>query len=244
MARARHFRARHLVLIGVLLGIIVASSVTLVSARRYSEPSIYLLGSGRGLSALVTSETNRILIANGTDPAALATAFRTARPDLIRRIDLVILLPGATERLAERAVEMTSPRRVYALPNERFHPAGRIDGLQIHPMDGPSSITISDDVRLSIVPGITRGWEIEVAIGHVTILLSEHVPARPSSDIDLVVVMGDALDDWLTALRVPLVAAEDAADNNTPRPSKEPFVLLEREEVTRIRVTSSGIVIA
>ena len=72
----------------------------------------------------------------------------------------------------------------------------------------------------------------------------KHVPARPSSDIDLVVVMGDALDDWLTALRVPLVAAEEATDDVTPRPSEKPLVLIEREEVTRIRVTSSGIAIA
>ena len=112
MKRVRRLQARHLVVTGFVIGLLVASAVTLASAGRYSAPGIYLLGSGAGLSALIVSGSHRALIANGDDPAALASAFAEARPDMLRRIDLVILAPGASERLAERAVEIASPRRL------------------------------------------------------------------------------------------------------------------------------------
>ena len=208
--RVRSVRARHLFVAGVLIGLIVASTTTIVSARRYAEPAIYLLGSGNALSALIVSESSRVLIANGNDPAALANAFGRARPDALRRIDLVILMPDATERLAERAVNLASPARVLALPNDRFHPGNRIDGRSIRPIDGLSSIQLGDNVSLTIDPGADLGWTIELSIDRAVIHVVEVVPMITPVDVDLLIIAGSPVGAAIGALTIPYIAPEVA----------------------------------
>lgn len=241
MNRVRNVRVQHLVILGFVIGLVTASAITLVSAKRYTEPSVYLLGTGAGLSALIVSESSRILIASGDDPAALATAFSAARPAMLRRIDLVILAPGATERVAERAVEIANPRRLYALPNDRFHPGNAISGQTIRAMDGPSSIQLSDELAVRIEPDTLSGWSIEVTFSSVKVLLTERIPLRSSASA--IAVMGAAVDVSVAAIDGAVIGAQTASPGSLISGRGTSVIRVGNAEVVRIRLDAGGLAI-
>ncbi len=244
MKRVRRLKTGQLFVIGLVAGLLFASVTAIVSARRYSEPSLYLLGSGDGISALATIGTQRILIANGNDPASLATAFRAARPEFLRRIDIVVLMPGASERVAERAVEIASPRRIYALPYNRLHPGDRIDGLAIRPMDGPSVISGSSDATIRIDPGTGNGWRIEFRIGDALVGLYERVPFQTTGVPEAVIIMSAPIDDSIIAVDAPLVFHPGKPDPDLPFPETRRVVSIDRNQVVRIEVTPSKLIVS
>jgi hypothetical protein len=234
MRRVRNIRVRHLIISGFVIGLIIASGITINSARRYTEPAVYLLGSGAGLSALIVSESSRVFVVNGDDPAALANAFAGVRPAMLRRIDLLVLAPGATERVAERAVEIANPRRLYALPNNRFHPGNAILGLTIRPMDGPSEIQLTDDLEMRLDPNGFSGWTIEVNFSDIVMQLSERVPLR--SPASLIAVMGATVGDSVAAIDSPIIGASAASPETSGPGRGVSFLSVDSAESVRIRV--------
>jgi hypothetical protein len=99
--------------------LIALGSTTIVTAswaRDYAQPRVTLLGSERGISALVTAGAARVLIVNGTDPAALGNAMSKARHLGLERLDLLIVSGNsAAAGLAPRAIELLKPRSVLAV---------------------------------------------------------------------------------------------------------------------------------
>lgn len=87
--------------------------VTASWARDYQQPRATLLGSDRGVSLLVTAGPARVLIVSGTDADELLSALDKARHPVLDRIDILIVSGNAAAaEVAERAIELTSPREV------------------------------------------------------------------------------------------------------------------------------------
>lgn len=243
MRRLRRLHTIQIFLLGLLLGMVIASGVAITSARSYREPSIFLFNSGDGLSALIVSQTHRVLIANGNDPAALATSFRAARPDLLRRIDLVVIMPGATERVAERAVEISRPRRIYALPNYRFHPGNEINGQPIRPMDGPSTIDLGSSLEIRFDPGVSDGWLIEVDLDGVPVGLFQRVPLHPDEQLAAMAIMDTPIDDTFATLDSPIVLHAGELPFDLVRNVSQTVLAIARNDVNRITVSGHSLIV-
>ena len=108
-------------IVGLLAGLLVASLVTVVHARDYGQPALALLGSGDGLSVLVTTGDARLLVVGGSDPAAFANALADARPRSHPRIDLLVELPDA-RAVASRAWALARPSAMLTLSTTRRFP--------------------------------------------------------------------------------------------------------------------------
>ncbi len=85
--------------------------VTASWARDYAHARVTLLGSERGISMLITAGEARVLIVNGTDPAALGNAISKARHPGLDRLDLMIVSGNAAAaEMVPRAIELLNPR--------------------------------------------------------------------------------------------------------------------------------------
>jgi hypothetical protein len=180
-------------------------------------------------------------VVGGDDPSALANAISAARPTMLRRIDLVVLMPGATERVADRAVEIARPTRLYALPNERFHPAGTILDQRIRPMDGPSSIRLGEDLLIDLYPDANAGWSVRVSFGAAIILLTERSPVWPVAGA--VAVTGESVSDSVAALDLPVFVAGDAAPNEWSTSTHGNLHTVDRGTVLRITLSLEGLIV-
>ncbi|MCC6703274.1 MAG: hypothetical protein IT334_00270 [Thermomicrobiales bacterium] len=241
MKRLRSVRARSFFVFGLLTGLLIASTVTIVSARRHAEPSIHLLASGNGLSALITGATGRVLMVNGDDPAAFSNAFGDATADPLRRIDLVILMPDATEQMAERAVNLAAPERVFALPHHRMHPGNRINDLRIRAIDGTSEFRLDERLTLTIDPGADRGWTIEISFDEARIVLARSVPIRTPTDVDLLIIGGPDNGKALGAVSIPTIAPESDMPGEQFAGHAHVIRMVGSEEVVTVRLRDDSL---
>lgn len=188
-------------LLGLAIGLILASAFSVVQARDYAKPAITLLGSGDGLSLLVTTADARVLIAGGSNPAAFANAFADARPRTIPRIDLLIELPDS-RLVASRAWALARPSAMLTLSTARRFE----DEPPATPISAPMAIDLPGGVTVLADPGGGGDWSISIAFGGSTALV---VPAWSAAagraDVALVVVA--AGDGPTTAPRASAVAA-------------------------------------
>jgi len=229
-------------LAAALAGLVIAGSVSAVWQRTFSQPAVVLLGSGHGLSALVSTGSARVLIVAGDDPIAFANALTDARPPTMRRIDVVVLTPGASPLVAARAVELADPARIMAIEpivgNAENNPL--IDE-PIRVVSAPRTIDLRGELLLDIDPGFitgqpSSGWSIRVQSRFVSVLLSESVPFRPGPAVGLVAIMGSTLPDAIHSLTIPVAVAADI----TERPSGT-YGLIEPGEAQRIPIESASI---
>lgn len=133
----------------ILLVAIGGTSIVGASwARDYAEPRATLLGSTRGISVLVTAGTARVLIVNGTDPAALGNAVSKARHPGLDRIDLLIVSGNAAAAdLVPRAVTVLNPREVMTVGG-----VASLAGTEITPrkvIDRSTTIELPEGVTIS-----------------------------------------------------------------------------------------------
>jgi predicted regulator of Ras-like GTPase activity (Roadblock/LC7/MglB family) len=190
------------VIAGGLAGLLIATLLSYTWHRDFSAGAVTLLGSGHGLSAVVSSGSMRVLIVSGDDPIAFANGFKDAHPPTMRRIDVVILTPSATPYLAERAVDLARPQRIMAIETRET-----ADELP----------KIDDPVR-DIDPGLTTGgpasgWSIAVRSEAATILLVESAPFRVEAGVGLIAVMGDSVPASAAAIAAPVAHAADVAEH-------------------------------
>jgi len=212
---------------GLLCGLI--ASTTLVSAWNLpynDEDALYLLGSGKGLSALVTSGGSRVLIAAGNDPIAFANALASARPLTAPRVDLLIIAPGS-ERVAARAKEIGNPSMILEIPAD-----GALPGVSDNHMTrSRETIELGNKTTLTLDPGIIigspiAGWSITIQHLGVKLLLVEQLPARPLADLSLIALMGDELT-IPNQTPAASIAASSVVVDGTERNARYPLGLIE-----------------
>lgn len=217
MSGARAWFRRHQwpLITGALAGLLIATTLAFTWQRAQAASAVTLLGSGHGLSAIVSSGSMRVLIVSGDDPIAFANAFADARPPTMRRIDIVILTPNVSPLLAEQAVELTSPTRIMAISSLEAPDDEPALSDPVRAISAPRSIELGRDLLIDIDPGLVAGqpgtgWIIRVESGDAAILLAELVPHRPAPNVGLVAIMGDEVPSAATALAIPTVHSTDA----------------------------------
>ncbi len=128
-----------------------ATIVSASWARDYAQPRATLLGSERGISVLVTAGAARVLIVNGTDPAALGNAISKARHPGLDRLDLVIVSGNAAAAgLAPRVVELLNPREMMTVGS-----AASLAGSSIVPRK-----VIEHSTEIELPHGVTISIEV------------------------------------------------------------------------------------
>ncbi|MCA9858379.1 MAG: hypothetical protein KC438_01585 [Thermomicrobiales bacterium] len=136
----------------IFVMLLALGAMTIVStswASDVSTPRATLLGSQRGISVLVTSGPARVLIVNGTDPAALGNAISGARHPGLDRIDLLIVSGnGAASELAARTIALLRPRAVMTVGS-----ASSLTGTGVIPrkiIDRATEIELPNGVLITI----------------------------------------------------------------------------------------------
>lgn len=225
---------------GLLIGLLTSSGLVYAWNRPYNdEPSLYLLGSGNGLSALITVGGTRVLIAGGNDPIAFGNALADARPLTAPRIDLLIITPGS-ERVTARAISVTKPTTTFEIAGP--------DGVMVAPdarqLIAPASIAIGDNLELAVDPGLVvgsaiPGWSITIHAGSSTLLLAERQSIRAPSGIALLAVMGSDAPRFSVPAPAPMAISATVAEGYSN--STRPLGLIEPGETARIHIDKDAI---
>jgi hypothetical protein len=180
---------------GLLCGLIASTTLVYAWNRPYNNnDAVLLLGSGKGLSALVTTGGTRVLIAAGNDPIAFANALAEARPLTAPRIDLLIIAPGS-ERVANRAKEITNPSIMLEIASADTES----ELSDNHLIRARETLAIGNEMTLILDPGITigspiSGWSVSIHGRGVEIMLVERLPLRSIVGSSLIGAMGDEFD--------------------------------------------------
>ena len=101
---------------GFSAGLLGSSAIGESWLREDGRRSLTILGSGRGLSVLLTSAGARMLLLGGSDYTDFGNALSSARFPLLDRIDIVLISGKKLNiPLVEHALRQTEPRNVYSI---------------------------------------------------------------------------------------------------------------------------------
>lgn len=100
---------------GLVLGLVGSGAMASQWFDQGSGTTIQILGSGARLSVLITHDQRRVLIASGSDGAALANSVSNALPPIFDAIDVVLIDPESSPGIVERIRDL-SPKQIFTLP--------------------------------------------------------------------------------------------------------------------------------
>ena len=136
----------------VLVTLVLLGGTTIVAAswaRDLATPRVTLLGAERGISALITASSARVLILNGTDAAEFGNAVEKAKHPGLDRLDVMIVSGNAAAAdIAPRMIELLRPRLVLAVGS-----AASLETASIVPdriIDHTTEIELPDGVLLTV----------------------------------------------------------------------------------------------
>ncbi len=101
-------------------GLALSGGVSALLLNSERSASLTMLGSGSGMSVLVSSGRSRLLFLNGSDPADFGNALRRAQTPLLKRVDIVIVaneLAGAT--FVRASLDQIDYEHLYVIGDER-----------------------------------------------------------------------------------------------------------------------------
>lgn len=246
----------------MLVTLILLGGTTIVAAswaRDMATPRVTLLGAGRGVSALITASSARVMILNGSDVAELGNAFEKARHPGLDRLDVMIVSGNeAAANLAPRMIELLQPRLVLAvggvasLQTAHIIPDRVIDhttevelphGVVLTVEVWPAAGGANDDVTWSVM--IERGGASVYWVADREALMQDDLPHEAN-----VVVIGrgkPAADTPFPVARVIIAAGESisgpdlrARALNASGPETETARIFAGE-ITRIDLDPEGI---
>lgn len=196
----------------MLVTLLLLGGTTIVAAswsRDLATPRVTLLGADRGISALITASSARVLILNGTDTAELGNAVEKARHPGLDRLDVMIVSGNAAAaNIAPRMVTLLRPRMVLAVGGDASLATANIVPDKI--VDHTTEIELPDGVLLTIEVWPAAGgenddvtWSVMIERGGASVywvadreaLLQDELPGeanvvvigrgKPSSDTPL-----------------------------------------------------------
>jgi hypothetical protein len=207
----------------VLVTLVLLGATTIVAAswaRDMATPRVSLLGADKGISALITAGSARVLILSGTDPAELGNAFERATHPGLDRLDIMIVSGNsAAADIAVRAVELLQPRMVISIGS-----AASLDTAGIVPdkiVDHTTELELPRGVMLTIEIWPAAGgenddvtWSVLIERGGASIYWVADREALmqelPLAETDVVVIgRGSPADDTpFPSTRAVAAAAE------------------------------------
>jgi hypothetical protein len=145
----------------VLVTLVFLGGTTIVTAswaRDLATPRVTLLGAERGVSALITASSARVLILNGTNVTELGNAVERARHPGLDRLDVMIVSGnGATASFAPQMIELLRPRMVLAVGSDASLATANIVPDKI--VDHTTEIELPDGITLTIEVWPAAGGE-------------------------------------------------------------------------------------
>jgi len=207
----------------VLVTLVLLGGTTIVAAswaRDLATPRVTLLGAERGISALITASSARVLILNGTDAAELGNAVEKAKHPGLDRLDVMIVSGNAAAAdIAPRMIELLRPRLVLAVGS-----AASLETASIVPdriIDHTTEIELPDGVLLTVELWPADGgenddvtWSVMIERGGATVYWvadREALMQDEVADEANVVVIGrgqPATDTQFPATRIIVAAGE------------------------------------
>jgi hypothetical protein len=184
-----------------------------VWARDEAAPRVTVLGSGRGLSLLISAGPARLLIANGDDAAAFGNALARARHPGRHRIDVLLLARSHTTRaVVAKANRDLAARHTEVIGEEEL--LGELGLTVDHLLDGVRRFQLPDGVSVTVevvdVVSPSRGqatnwWRAVVERGNTRlVVLSDGRGAGAFADpgpVSALVLAGDHPVEAITAVR-------------------------------------------
>lgn len=108
-------------MIGVLAAVLV-SGILVNGWRQQSQGlAVTVFGAGRQASVLIVSDHRRVLFAAGTNGSHFANALADALPPVDKELDLVLILPAASEDVREAARALPA-KVIWMLPEPKSRP--------------------------------------------------------------------------------------------------------------------------
>jgi hypothetical protein len=145
----------------VLVTLVFLGGTTIVTAswaRDLATPRVTLLGAERGVSALITASSARVLILNGTNVTELGNAVERARHPGLDRLDVMIVSGnGATASFAPQMIELLRPRMVLAVGSDASLATANVVPDKI--FDHTTEIELPDGITLTIEVWPAAGGE-------------------------------------------------------------------------------------
>jgi hypothetical protein len=241
--------------LSLLLGVTVAALALaqMISARQ-DRPAVVALGSGDGLSVLITAGGARLLIPAGDQPSAFGNAWRAwAVVPLTRRVDL-LALPGDGDPVASSAMRMLTVRETISLPGGD---AGSTGSPGATPLEDALRVQVGDAVAITLERSSDRTnlpatWRLVVERGatRLAILPEGSAAARfawPQPVAALVLLRGPAGDAvrlaGAAAVIVPDRISGKTLRTEVPVPNADGFWArrVSPGEVTRLDLTADGL---
>jgi hypothetical protein len=145
----------------VLVTLVFLGGTTIVTAswaRDLATPRGTVLGAERGVSALITASSARVLILNGTNVSELGNAVERARHPGLDRLDVMIVSGnGAAASFAPQMIELLRPRVVLAIGSDASLATANIVPDKI--VDHTTEIELPDGITLTIEVWPAAGGE-------------------------------------------------------------------------------------
>lgn len=162
----------------VLVTLVFLGGTTIVTAswaRDLATPRVTLLGAERGVSALITASSARVLILNGTDVSELGNAVERARHPGLDRLDVMIVSGNAAAAsFAPQMIELLRPRMVLAVGSDASLATANIVPDKI--VDHTTEIELPDGISLTIEVWPAAGgenddvtWSVMIERGGATV---------------------------------------------------------------------------
>jgi len=186
--------------IGLIAGIMLGSSLTLVWAWESRHTHVVLLASGHALSTMITTPSSRLVMASGDDPEAFLESLDAFRRPTEKVVDVLLVWGEADDlAVAETAAQVLHPEHVFGLtPFARSDDQPSLRGVGVLPevasitLDAQTVITIhrwpvgnQDDGRTA------WAWEALVEASGATVrITSGHSPIQEPTDEGVLVVAG------------------------------------------------------
>jgi hypothetical protein len=198
----------------VLVTLVLLGATTIVAtswARDLATPRVTLLGADRGISALITASSARVLILNGADAAELGNAVEKAKHPGLDRLDVMIVSGNtAAADIASRMIELLGPRLVLAVGS-----AASLEKAGIVPdkiIDRTTEIELPNGVLLTVELWPAAGGENDDVTWSVMI---ERAGATVYWVADREALMQEGLPDEANVV----VIGRGQPANDTPFPS-------------------------
>ncbi|CAN5775026.1 hypothetical protein BH23CHL5_BH23CHL5_06250 [soil metagenome] len=141
------------------LGLVAAGGLGAAFLLEERDPTVHILGSGNGLSLLVTNRGTRAIVLLGSNASEFGNALNRVRSPFQDRVDLLLLTgPSIGLAFAQRAVDIVQPRAIYSIGN----PLRLLDaGIPVNrTLILPHRFSISDDASI-VVPELPVSDSIE-----------------------------------------------------------------------------------
>ncbi len=186
--------------IGLIAGIMLGSSLTLVWAWESRHTHVVLLSSGHALSTMITTPSSRLVMASGDDPEAFLESLDAYRRPTEKAVD-VLLVWGEDDDLtvAETAAQVLHPEQVFGLtPFARSDDQPSLRGVGVLPDIASIALDAQTDITIHRWPvgnhddGRTAwAWEAVVVSSGATVRITSGLaPIQDASDASVLVVAG------------------------------------------------------